>query len=383
MWFIDLRGTPFSPDDPIWQKRVNEKIREVLKEIPSAGWEEPVLIKPHIGEERCRTRMLPHFCIPVVEHLRSIGLRRIVAGDATVIYSGDRGCKENPSNDCSRYLALAERHGWREDGPLGIPYVVLDRPITSCPGVFEFTKEEVVLRDIPGRFSEIFVAGGFMEAGTIINCAHLTLHDLSFVAGVVKGLAMGCASPNGKLLLHQFCIPKFDTKRCRGCGECVKACPQDALMLEEMPMLDEKKCSGCGECVVVCEVGAVRILPKEGKDWMRTEATLNYRLIDFFCAMMKGRWNTLLNILHLYNITRMCDCVNKEQDVIFPQIGFLISQNPFIVDLVARRLLCEELKKEGKDMKSFFKTDDGEGPYEYIRRVYGVLLTQSPIRVYV
>jgi hypothetical protein len=41
------------------------------------------------------------------------------------------------------------------------------------------------------------------------------------------------------------------------------------------------------------------------------------------------------------------------------------------------------LKKEGKDMKSFFKTDDGEGPYEYIRRVYGVLLTQSPIRVYV
>lgn len=382
VWFIDVRGSGFCPHAPMWQRRVNERIMGILKEIPSSGWREPVLIKSHIGEARCRTRMLPQFCIPIVEYLRSIGLKRIVTGDATVIYSGDRGFRENPPSDCSRYLELAKRHGWGEDGPLGTPYVVLDRPITSRPGIFEFSDEEVTLRNLPGRFNEIFVADGFMKAGTIINCAHLTLHDLSFVAGVVKGLAMGCAGTKGKRLLHQFCVPEFEKDRCTGCGECVKACPSKALGLKGLvPDLDEGRCTGCGECIVTCESRSIRMVTKESSDWMRAEASLNYRLADFLVAMMDGRWEALLNILHLYNITRMCDCVNKEQDVIIPHIGFLIGQNPFAIDLMARRLLCEELKKQGKDLRSFFKNEDGEGPYEYVRRRFGIIPPNSMIRI--
>lgn len=145
VWFIDCRGTDFSAESVSWQARINSIIGKILGKINIPDWREPVLIKCHIGERGCNTRMLPDYCISTVRHFRSKGMERIVCGDSTVAYTGDRGYRENSSN-CSRYLNLAKRHGWSEKGPLGIPFIVLDRPMTSVKDTFDFDQEAIGLR---------------------------------------------------------------------------------------------------------------------------------------------------------------------------------------------------------------------------------------------
>ena len=54
-----------------------------------------------------------------------------------------------------------------------------------------------------------------------------------------------------------------DQDRCKGCGLCVTACPQDVLALEEETLnakgyhpavlIDpDNKCTGCAICTIVC-----------------------------------------------------------------------------------------------------------------------------------
>lgn len=46
---------------------------------------------------------------------------------------------------------------------------------------------------------------------------------------------------------------EFKTKLCTLCGECVSACPFDALdMINGRLVLDEKLCKNCGICVKKC-----------------------------------------------------------------------------------------------------------------------------------
>jgi Fe-S-cluster-containing hydrogenase component 2 len=50
----------------------------------------------------------------------------------------------------------------------------------------------------------------------------------------------------------------IDKARCNGCGVCVTACPQDAIVLEaETAEIREELCSGCGVCLSVCPEGAI------------------------------------------------------------------------------------------------------------------------------
>jgi Na+-translocating ferredoxin:NAD+ oxidoreductase subunit B len=49
---------------------------------------------------------------------------------------------------------------------------------------------------------------------------------------------------------------------CLGFGDCVKACPFDALhMVEGCPVVDYEKCTGCGACVRACPRGIVKMVP--------------------------------------------------------------------------------------------------------------------------
>ena len=57
--------------------------------------------------------------------------------------------------------------------------------------------------------------------------------------------------------------PRFDAARCIACGQCVRACPAQALALEgcAIPLLAKKSCIGCACCHEVCPKGAIRMRP--------------------------------------------------------------------------------------------------------------------------
>jgi Fe-S-cluster-containing hydrogenase component 2 len=61
-----------------------------------------------------------------------------------------------------------------------------------------------------------------------------------------------------------------DEGHCTGCGECVEACPFDAIWLDPISRLAVKcdLCRGAARCVEICPAGALSLVgyEREGND---------------------------------------------------------------------------------------------------------------------
>lgn len=398
--FLDIRGQNLDLYAPEVKDKINGYLKEMLNSLNIEGLSQPALIKCHIGEPKCATRMLPDFTLSSIEFLKEHGVSRIAAGDSTTIYSGERGYYDNPPGDVAKYLKLAQAHGWGFDS-LGIPYVILDRPETSVPGGFEFAAEEQVKSlSFGGKYNKFYLAGGFDAAATIINHVHFTLHLLAHMALAVKGFAMGGASRKGKLQMHQFLVPEIDAEQCLKCGKCVRDCPEGALVGEKggIPVVLEERCIGCGECAESCYpiANCIEMVAKGIGQWKRGEETLPFRMVDYLIGILDGKWEGLINVAHLYNITEQCDCVNRRQKAIVSDIGFLVGRNPFAVDSLARDLFNLQVlaEVEGRDVERimasgdipnkvayFYPKDQGKASLNYARDTFGFVVEPEVERI--
>lgn len=51
-----------------------------------------------------------------------------------------------------------------------------------------------------------------------------------------------------------------DAEKCTACGECVEACPLEAIEIQDdVAVVDEETCSDCGACADVCPSEAITV----------------------------------------------------------------------------------------------------------------------------
>lgn len=375
VYFIDT--APRDLSEPGVQAMVNDALFETLCQVHDSEISGQALIKVHVGEPRCATRLQPDYITSSTRFLEYRGAGSAAAGDTTVAYTGPRGHRQNPPGNAAVYAGLAHRHGWHPDGPAGIPFVVLDRPSTAVPGLYEFDSPgSVVQLDGIQRYRDVHPAGGFTAADFLLNHAHLTLHGLAGLAGCVKSIAMGCATLQGKLRMHQSLLPDFDGERCTRCGLCCRNCPESALTLDpdgdSPPRAQVGVCIGCGECVSICPQQAVSLSGRDIDDWTRGEETMPVRMADYCLGLMQGRWDATVHVLHLYTVTALCDCVDQKQTPMVGDLGFLVGRNPFAIDLAAGRLLSEAVRRAGTDVAPE-KIDTARRCAEYLQATYGIV----------
>lgn len=379
IYFIDIRGKGLELNNPQVRDRLNRKLMDVFQRLELDSLDGPGVIKVATGEPRSVTAMLPELVKAEISFLKEKGINCII-GDTTVIYSGPRGKESNPMHDVSSYMEnVVKPRRWSMDNT-GVPFVILDRPITSVPGIFEFSEDETI-RSVksPGYYSHVYIAGGIEKAGMIFNNAHLTMHGLSPLALCVKGLAMGGSGNKGKLQMHSSLIMRIDSGLCTMCGTCARDCPVRALRYQdgEVPVLNREKCVGCGECLAHCPANAIDMIPRETVRWDKERDTFPRRLADYLIGMMNGKWGKLINVGHLYRVTSECDCHNIEQKSIFSDIGLAVSRNPFALDLFAARVFDSQIKDEG----AHYNLGNYNRVFEYVRDTYGIIVEPDVIAV--
>jgi pyruvate formate lyase activating enzyme len=97
-----------------------------------------------------------------------------------------------------------------------------------------------------------------MLTGTIFDLKRYAIHDGPGIRTAVflKGCPLDCwwcHNPEGRAPDPELMVR---ANRCHLCGECVAACPQGAIRLEEKVFTDSALCQDCGMCAQVCVQGA-------------------------------------------------------------------------------------------------------------------------------
>lgn len=95
----------------------------------------------------------------------------------------------------------------------------------------------------------------------ICNCCSCCCHMLRGIK--TYNINRGVVSSNW--------IMEVDLSKCKGCGECAKACPVDAISVDKRSEGDKKKrwairdeevCLGCGVCSKICKSGGATMKPR-------------------------------------------------------------------------------------------------------------------------
>jgi len=102
--------------------------------------------------------------------------------------------------------------------------------------------------------------------GLVFDIKKYAIHDGPGIRTTVffKGCPLQCQwchNPESRKGQSEFV---FRNNRCLRCGQCVDACPSEAISLDgDHPVTDTEICRLCGECIDVCPAGARQIIGEQ------------------------------------------------------------------------------------------------------------------------
>jgi len=290
---------------------IGEHFRNVVERVVSPG--DKVAIKVHMGEYGNLTYLRPPFVSLFVKLVKEATGKPFVT-DTTALYPKHRFTAE-------QYLKTASYNGFTEQS-LGAPIVIADGQL-GYDGVSQRLRKVIDGCD----FKKIPVAKAIANSDAMIVLTHGKGHMLSGFGGAIKNLAMGCTTKDGKAAQHLANRVILNVDKCNGCGECVEACPFDAVEIragKHAKLLS--KCMSCISCFFACTEGALH-LPSDGK--ARFQVNLAHAAQGVIARFHKSK---IAYINFLQDITKLCDCATPSGRPLVQDIGVLGGEDPVAID---------------------------------------------------
>jgi uncharacterized Fe-S center protein len=291
------------------------KVANVISEGDS------VAVKVHMGEYGGSAYLRPPIVRRVCDLIKEAGGKPFVT-DTTTLYPMGRFT-------ASKYLATAARNGFTRES--------MDAPVVISDGEKCYDGEFV---DIPRRVSDcsldkIKIAEKIYDADSLIVLSHVKGHGLSGFGGSIKNMAMGCVIKESKAAQHRANRALIDISKCTGCGQCVEACPFEALSLvEEKIVRDDEKCMDCSHCLYLCPED-VYSMPPGAQEKFQV-------YLAHAAAGVLGRFQSKVAFINfVQDVTPLCDCATPSGLPVVPDIGILASTDVVAIDKASLDLIAQ------------------------------------------
>ncbi len=280
-----------------------------------------VAIKTHFGEFGNVSFLKPLYVRIIAEEVIARGGKPFVT-DCNTLYPGLR-------SNAVDHLKCAEMNGFNSvscgcpviigDGLRGADYV--DVPIDG----------ELVKMAHLGRV--------IYDADVLISLTHAKGCTFASYGGVLKNLAMGCASRAGKMDQHSGGALDVIEAVCIGCGKCARNCGQNAIeIVDGKAHIDDSRCVKCGHCIGLCPMTAIM-------GFGATSEQLEMRIGEYAAAVT----NTVEQCFHValaIDITPQCDCFPDNDAPMVPNVGMFAGFDPVALDCAITTKIGEQVAIE-------------------------------------
>ena len=270
-----------------------------------------VAIKLHFGEWGNMSFLRHQYARLVADFVKERGGKAFLT-DASTLYAGFRG-------NAVDHLYNAAWDGYNIAG-VGCPIIIADG--------LRGTDERIIEVEGAKYCKEAFVAAAIAEADVIISLSHCKGHEQAGYGGTIKNLGMGCASKKGKMAQHSAGTPHISSRRCVGCGNCMKACANDGVhVIDHKAVIDEDKCVGCGNCFAYCPKDAISC------KWDEAIPVFNMKLAEYAKAALNAKPQFHIGLA--IDVQPNCDCNGGHDAQMVPDIGMFASFDPVSLDQAA------------------------------------------------
>lgn len=297
--------------------------------------DELVAIKLHFGEKGSTAFINPVLVRQVVDRLKDLGSKPFLT-DTNTLYVGMR------ANSVDHLQTALEN---------GFSYATVNAPVIISDGLFGKSYIEVPVNGT--HLDKAKIGSDIANADAMIVLSHVKGHILTGFGGTIKNLGMGCANRGGKQIIHSVLKPEVQEDICKACGNCLKWCPADSiLMTENSAVIDKENCLGCGECTVVCPTRAIKI------QWKSEAIDVQERMAEYAWGAIKGKIGKVGFYNFVMNVTPDCDCNSWSDAYIVSNVGILASMDPVAIDQAALDLINQQIGIPGTRLEANFASGE-------------------------
>jgi len=312
VYFIDARSTGSSSSTTAKLARLFARLHH---DNPDAVQPDDICaIKIHFGELGNDAFISPVHARTAAEYIKQCKAKPFFT-DTNTLYKGSR-------SNAVDHLATAAAHGFLPD--------VCGAPVLIACGLKSNDWRGVALPDCCKHFRSAKIAGGILDADSMVVMSHVKGHEMAGFGGAIKNLAMGCAPFAGKR--EQHCVT-FHVRedKCIACGACVSHCPGEAISLTEKAhaLIDGSRCIGCGECLAHCKPHAITM------NWDVGIVEFTEKMTEYALAALQDKQGRVVYVNIVRSVVPLCDCVPWSDVPLVPDIGFLASTDPVAIDCAA------------------------------------------------